>query len=542
MTRRAYIVLSSVFILGAGLLFTRVYGAFGYGGEDEGFIIALAYRLTEGQLPYRDFIYIRPPGSLLIHALPQLVLPAGIVVFVEKLLFYVFIATYSMIATAILNRDGALDRLGLHPLLFSLLSFVYSVQSFPPKPWHTVDGILLGTVALWCVIATSGGGGLVAGGLLLCLSAACKQSFYFLIPAVWLFVGLQRGRRDLLVVVGSTLVFAAAGAAALAGFGVLDDFVAQTTGQTRLSSLLYSGAIAYVHGLTVPAVAAIAVVAVVALLLRRKAAVLAVTPYVLFGLLGVAIILRYMNNPTFQTPAFNHPGLLFVAAAALVAIDLLRNRERDWTLAAMLALAWCAGLSWGYPTPVLFAAPILFACLCGATRWLGSSPPRLAAFVLTISVFVQWVGYQFPYREAPRPELAYQLGKVFPRLQGIYASERSRDRLAELRDMVERHDGEFAVLPGMPLAHFLTARRPVLELDWAMNNEAGFDTERLVHTLEQEVNVAFVEKDSRSACAGGPVCSDVTDHVLRTWHRVETGEFLDVYIPRWIDSAPTLVE
>ena len=58
-------------LIALSLLFTLLYGLHGYSGRDEGFLPALSWRVVSGQLPYADFFYIRPPGSVLLHALPQ---------------------------------------------------------------------------------------------------------------------------------------------------------------------------------------------------------------------------------------------------------------------------------------------------------------------------------------------------------------------------------------------------------------------------------------------------------------------------------------
>ena len=54
-----------------------VYAPYGYSGVDEGFITALVWRVLNGELPYVDFIYVRPPGTPLLHAAIQAVLPAA---------------------------------------------------------------------------------------------------------------------------------------------------------------------------------------------------------------------------------------------------------------------------------------------------------------------------------------------------------------------------------------------------------------------------------------------------------------------------------
>ena len=48
-----------LFLLAISLIAAWLYAPYGHSGTDQGFIMGLAWRITEGELTYVDFIHIR---------------------------------------------------------------------------------------------------------------------------------------------------------------------------------------------------------------------------------------------------------------------------------------------------------------------------------------------------------------------------------------------------------------------------------------------------------------------------------------------------
>ena len=527
MPRPALVTLLLLTLLAA--LLAWAYAPYGDSGNDEGFILGLSWRVANGQLPYRDFIYIRPPGSILLHALPMLALPARHVVLFERYLFFFIVAFYGYLAAATLDRTFGLAGLGLDRLLLSAAGLVLSVQGFPPMAWHTVDGLLLGSAAVYLLVCARSAAGVVAGGLLLFLSATCKQSFFFLVPFALIHTALTRSRRDLALLAGTLAGLSVASAAALSQLGLLEQALGQWTGQTRLDSLFNAGAISYVKQpamILIPGVLAWVGLSRLRSFLGRDPLPRAAIPYVGFvGVLGVAAA-AWLWHGRFQPPPFNFPAILFLSAAVPLAFE--RGREA-LTLGLLLGLAWCASLSWGYQTPVLFSLPGLFGALYFGRKYCGTNPRRLAGLVLLAALAIQFLAYQFPYGDARRSLLVHPAGDAFPRLRGVHTSISHQRRYAELAALRERYGDRFTVLPGLPLAHFLTDSEPLLPVDWSRNSETDGRTAELIRRLEGERLWVFLETDAPGLCRGGAACSDLAWHVREHWQAVEHGEYFVVY-------------
>ena len=70
------------------LLYFLVYGFWGFSDTDGCFIPALSYRVINGEIPYKDFFYVRPALSPLLHALELLLLPANLEMIGMRLVAY----------------------------------------------------------------------------------------------------------------------------------------------------------------------------------------------------------------------------------------------------------------------------------------------------------------------------------------------------------------------------------------------------------------------------------------------------------------------
>ena len=178
------------------ILYSLTYSRYAIADVDEGFILAAAWRIFSGEVPYRDFIYIRPPLTIYLHSLTFYFFGDALQVIGSRAVFYLFVASYSYLGARIVDRFFRLREMRLSCLQLAAVSFIFSVHNFPPMPWHTVDGILFSTLGLFLLAGGSGNTRIFMGCAALFLAAMTKQSFYLMpaigLLAVWLWHGRQR--------------------------------------------------------------------------------------------------------------------------------------------------------------------------------------------------------------------------------------------------------------------------------------------------------------------------------------------------------------
>jgi len=515
--------------LALALAWGALYAHHGYSGRDEGLIASMSWRLLQGQWPYRDFTLVLPPLSVLLHAIPQLLVPPEWLLIFERYLFFLIIATYSRVTVAALGRLFDLEKLGVGQWLLTVLFFVVSAANFPPMPWPTTDGILLCALGSYALLR-EGRGWLLVATLLILLGAMCKQSFVFMVPASLVYLLAIGRRRGFWASVAAYALFGATFVSTLAATGLLREFLAQVSLQSSLRSLIGSGALNYFRfhaSASVPAL--LSAGAVLGLSLRFGSGLRSAASYIL--LLGIFGIQGYWfaTLQRFQTPAFNYAGFLFLLCLPLVALDLRRRPRQAAGLLLLLVLSWCASLSWGYQTPILFSAPILFCLLLHARRHLGTSARALAGATLVAAMLVQFLGYQFPFAEQPRARLDQPLAQVFPRFRGIYSSRERLAKYHELKRLHETYGDNYVVYPGVTLSHFLTDTASPARLDWAFFARTDYEIDAIIRQLETDDTTVFIEVDSPYLCAPGRSCSALVEHVTTRWHAVARGEHFTVY-------------
>ena len=166
-----------------------LYSSYGLNPSDEGFVLAQARRLLDGQVPHRDFISIRPVFSAVLH-MPEVAAGGGSLVMLSR-----FLVWLQVVVTAYLNIK-TLARLMVAPLperaclLLTALSVALGLHTFPLLAWHTLDGLFLMALG-GALLGRAGDGPRIAGCLALGAAALCKQNFAAALPLAALVFRLR---------------------------------------------------------------------------------------------------------------------------------------------------------------------------------------------------------------------------------------------------------------------------------------------------------------------------------------------------------------
>ena len=113
------------------ILYFFLYASYGFSDTDDGFILANSYKIFNGEIPYKDFFYVRPPISIYLHSIPYFLVPENYVFIFERFLFFSFISIYSYISLLILeNHFKELKENIFLKSIFLVLTFMFSVHNF----------------------------------------------------------------------------------------------------------------------------------------------------------------------------------------------------------------------------------------------------------------------------------------------------------------------------------------------------------------------------------------------------------------------------
>lgn len=491
-------------------------------------MLASAWRVFNGQVPYRDFIDIRPPTSAWLHGLWFALVPRPYVFAAARLVGIVEVWAYSLVSISTLAR---LAGRGIGPAVLALAvaAFLASQSAFTPMPWHTIDGLFFCALAACLLILRTGWRPAVLAGVLMVVGMGAKQSFYPAAPLAIAYLFVERRPRD------AVAFAAAAGAAGLAFLlwlvwaGALASFLQQTFARTGTGFVAQAGLGVYVaQGRLILAILAAALAAAwAAARLARRPLPLVVAVAGAGAVLAAEPLLRLGDDGWVNASTFGYPHALFAIALVAALFRATRPATRREGLAGLflLGLAWCASLSIGFPTPLLFAAPIIAIPILAGSE--GQAAPAWTA--LGFAGLIAGLAALHPYEDRdPRRAHDCPLGRIEPRLALIVSGPETCAKLAEYERLRRAFPGPFVTLPGFGVSYMLADTLDPLPSDWPTLAEDAGRSAALAAEADARVRYAFIER-SEVEGAEGDQAMPLVDHIRSRWAPVAQGEVYAVY-------------
>ena len=530
-----------------------LYTPYGMDTTDFGYFYGYAWRILEGQMPYRDFSYIKPALPLYWHAFWLWLTPENLGVLAGKAGFLATMLGASWCAAGYLGRIFSLKNLDLPLPLLATCGFVWGVHSFPHMPWHTADGVLFAGGALLAAVA----GWPFLGGVLAACAMLCKQSFLLVPPAVVALVWVERGswRPALCCALGWLGALFAAWLFLRAG-GALEAFSRMTTGQLDIREALDAGIYIYLRqNWAFPLLALVPWLG--ARCLGKRPAGWLFPAYVYLALLGVWYVREVTLRQGWIGFGASWPTLFMLLGGmcalfpGVFLVHWLRDAHAPlpWLracagLGAGLLASWSVAISGGYKIPAFFATPLLFSLFVVHARLGGRVRPLAwAALICGLTMF-GW-GYQYPYvfpeRPMPRAALTHDAGGVYPRASGVMVDADMLARLAELKELRAKYGPRYKTLPGFSLAYYLNGDEPVYGSDWLIDWEINGEVDRLYQELLDKRLTVFMERDqleAERADAYDRAGYGVPQRVRRNWRVVEETPHFVVFQPPQEAEAP----
>ncbi len=427
----------------------------GFNPTDDGFVLAGSTRLLWGQVPHRDFLSIRPPGSFVLH-LPEAWLGGEWTFQLSRLSAWIEWGITGWAWSGLAEwAAGAMFLPGAR-LALSVIASVFCAHQFPPMAWHSIDAVMLVSAGL-LLVARGGKHRAPVGAALLGCAALCRQNALPMLPLGLL---LLPGGRNLRAMLGGLVPFLIYGLV-LVATGSVGPALEQLSART---GLLEPGVLAWTAK---PGVwVAVALGAGAGWAGRRRSGVFAPAFAVTLTALGALALAR----------GALHGPISFALVAAVAGLAITATGR--WRTAAVLAaaLGWCTAVSVGYNTPALgcgAAAAVLLGY--GGSVWpKGVTAFRVALIALAVTAASAMVHarHRFVYRDLPPHLLTADLGSVFSGGRGIRTNRGTAALLADLKIAIGKAGNtRYAILPDFA-AYWVRADRPnPLFADWPFNVE-----------------------------------------------------------------------
>jgi hypothetical protein len=547
----------------AWLGFFVAVGIDGLNLKEDGYLLTLAERVARGEVPYRDFAYIRPPLPILIQA-GWLLLTPGYAVAASRWYFAVEVA---LVLTAVYALLGRVDRDRVPRALVALFAVVFAFSGgFVAMPWHTYDGVLFSALAAWALAAAAerrSCGLLLAAGLAAGAAALSKQGFAAVAVAGLALTLTGTGRRigarprhaALAYLVGVAAPFLLAWIY-LARHGAIAAFVRSVVLDpreiTREVSVLRLSLWDLFVGVHVPGSAALVVGVAVLLLATPRVPRAVRLAGLLAGLLWVALAFglwgtsRFLNR-LFLADAFS--ACVWLSALAL-ALAGAAGRVRlpapaVWAVALGLATLYAAnwsfirqfsgaqGLALALPLALWLTPVIGTAEADSASRRAGRF---LAGCVLLYAALLAaLLQAAVPYQDGRRGEPVIPFRSE--RLRGIRTAASRVLGVDGVVDLVRRETAagdHVLAFMHFPALYFLTERRNPTRVDWFIPLElTRAEVSRAVADLgARPPRLVVLNSADPRAMVESPRLRPILGHILEHYEQGEAvGEFL-IFRPR----------
>jgi hypothetical protein len=541
--------------------YAALWARVGLNTNDGGFLLALAHRILDGEVPYKDFIFVRPPVSVYLRTIPLLFGDYGL--YADRLFT---LAQFSVIALAgskiVKNGIRGLGRECPDALYWPLATagLILAIHNSPMFGWYTIDGVFFSVLALWALSAKRS----MTAGVLALSAALCKQNFVISL-GILLVLSSAGGYRRFTRFASSVVACGIAFAGYLWLVDALEPFLRQVFATGTAHDVIDSGLREFVIGTLVDrhtlygVLITIPIAGVVQFLRRRNAAgiaprrALGIDLYttlmsVTLILFGWRVLIKSLRGDSYHyyIAIFHGSRLLFLGAAVGLAWTAWRQwRRSDRSLRALanqwgsfvglFAIAWTSAISWGYAIPAFLSTPSLVPFVMSGVP-SGSQKKRL--WLITILSAVAFgIALAHPYGESTRLDRMVSVPERFHGTALLWASRKTVGEFEEL----DRIDGEmgprpYAVLPGFTPVSILFHRRSPSLLDWELNAEIppGLRASVSDH-LRQAAQAVIVEKDAALEITrtgrNGRWSSQPTRDVVEHWTCIRELDHFLVYEP-----------
>lgn len=512
------------------------YTPYGMDTTDFGYFYGYAWRILQGEAPYRDFFYIKPALSLYWHAFWLWLTPFNWQILAGKAGFCLTLLASAWLSALYFRRFFKLAQMKLPVSLLATCGFVFSVHSFPHMPWHTADGALFCSASLFCAAYAWP----ALSGVFAACAIACKQSF-LLVPFALGFLILLVGRpRQLLRFLGGLAFALAFFYGWLVHIDALGNFRAMTTGQLDIREALDAGIFIYLRqnwGIPLLALLPLALFRV----LKRPLPQYLAPGYCYLAILLIWYVFNVYSQKTWIGFGSSWPTLWVLLGCALALcprffaesyFDLPEDQARRALCGALIIIApllasWSIAISGGYKIPAMLATPLIFFFLLFHARFFGAAQ-KLAWLALATGLIMFWAGYQYPYvfpaRPLARADLIYDAGEIYPQATGVKVDRDMYERLAELKALRAKYGSSYKTLPGFPFSYYLNGDKPRISSDWLIDWEINGKVDQLYNELLDRDIAVFMERDQMHATQADSYARagyGVPQRVVKNWRMVE---------------------
>lgn len=485
------------FLIGLGFVFIVsliaqfLFSSRGFVPSDDGFMLGYSQRIADGEIPFKDFLSAQNIATPILW-IPFIYFSGNSVFWVTRFFVWLEFASIAWIWTVfVFNRIFKINIALPLKILLGLFAFFFTVHSFPPMVWYTIDGLFIYTLAI--VLCSKKNTYLkTIGYFLVGVTYLTKQNFIFLLPATIFLLADWKERRYWISMLAPVLLFycfffIAAG---------IDNVISQTTSRTEFVQTAikgFAGTFTFPWGLLTGIIGSF-------FIQKNKISKSSFGAFLLFVPILYSVYYLHNSNKFVWDASFLLFGnVLGIALYCLYKKLLIGKTE---LLFLLIITAWCVAISGGYNTPAL-ASGVLFIANFVLIYYFLAQHKRLAKrqqqvlVIMTILLFPIAIASFYYLRThaiygEPRPasQVTYSVANVLPGGKRLYTSKEVYERLVDLQNAInytKKQHLQYAILPSYA-AMWVEAKQEnplLMDYPFVFNNQTAL-IRPLVNNIRQE--------------------------------------------------------
>lgn len=463
---------------------------YGFSATDEGWELAIAKRIILGQVPHRDFIFIRPVGAQLL-LVPLVLFGGNYVLWLSKLLHWMELSCLSWCWVIIIVKLSNAKFNTFEKICLGLIMFMYT-SSFWYIHFYTLTGFLL--ISLGLVFSLSGSKKTL-GYILVGASSICKQNYFLMIPASIICLGNHKRLTCWFASLLAGLIYLVV----MGYLGALNDMFVQLAAR-GWSDLITWGITSYFKNYRslLSMLAGFFYSILVTFVMNRKS-VLKIYK-IQFDSALVVNLLTYVMLVCLSTPFFFERYLYYgsyilfgFSTGLLFCMLLVKKFQYVPVLTLALFITWVLSISTGWTRPSLGGGILIVLILSIVTHFKLFIERKRKFFLIFLIFFFFLTAISFSFvkckyicRDKSIENLKWHLTGVF---NGAYLLKTSKNNFEFLSDLniaiSKTNNRDFAILPELA-AYWVLAKRPnPVVSDWPLTLE--LPTERLYIRLQENI-------------------------------------------------------
>lgn len=465
---------------------------------DSGFILSFIGRLDAGQILYKDFDIVRPPGSIILWDILLSFIPKNweyLVIFTRILLLLEILFISYLLYHSFLQKTNK--------LMIGIL-FISILHTFPLMPWHTIDGILFGSLAIYSFRKKW----FLLGVLFAIISASTKQSYYifalvFSLISFYFFIKkplISRMESIYLTILSFFLVFI------IWKYRLHETYIEQIqqiTSSSNLQQFINAGIKSYFFKRIRYNILFLFFLGII--FYEKK---LHIKYYFYISTLLTLLV--------FYAEIFNHTFFISSNVLLIFLSVLYIKFNKNLPLFFLFALAWCSSLSWGYNKPMFLIIPIYIAMFGNIHTYIHTT---ISLLILLPVILYQRV--LNPYMQQNVFQKDYIFVLDIPVISGIFMEKDTYDYFKETIYLNKKYNNPI-FLPANPLGDVITNYYP-LRASWEM------DVEMVSKNKIPNNHYYIVDKNPIVEFREGFFKSSLTKEIVSSKTKIDSTKFMYIY-------------